>query len=265
MTGSLSEKMVDISQAKILLVDDESEVRLPLTRSLGLLGFYADEANSGQEGLEKLKREGYDVMVLDLRMPGMDGVETMHRALEISPDLIVIILTGHATLNSAIAAVKAGAADYLCKPVSIHNLAEAISRAMEQQFRDTAGSTSPTFTSVEDDETLMCGPVTLNKGALWVAVESVDNGAQRGPAVKVTVSEAKVLACLMTHPNQTLTCEQLAQAALGYEVGAVEAQKIIRPHISRLRSKLGSDSLRARLIETIIGKGYVFRPFLDCG
>lgn len=259
-----SEELVDISQAKILLVDDEPEVRLPLTRSLGLLGFYADHAGSGQEGLDKLKQGGYDVLVLDLRMPGMDGVETMHRALDVDPNLIVIILTGHATLNSAIASVKAGAADYLCKPVSIHDLAEAISKALEKrsQERDSA-ALSPAAISEGNEGTLMCGPVALNKGALWVAVDSMDNGTQRGPAVKVTTSEARVLAYLMMHPNQTLTCRELAQAALGYEVGAVEAQKIIRPHISRLRSKLGDDGLRARLIETVIGKGYVFHPFLN--
>ncbi len=197
-----SEEQVDTTQIKILLVDDEVEVRLPLTRSLSLLGFYADHAGSGQEGLDKLKQGRHNVMVLDLWMPGMDGVETMHRALDIDPNLIVIILTGHATLNSAIAAVKAGAADYLCKPVSIHDLADAISKALKKRDREMDSTfSSPASVPAWSDGTLKCGPVILNKEALWVAVDALGNGSH----VQITTSEARVLAYLMSNPNQILT------------------------------------------------------------
>ncbi|HDQ72073.1 MAG TPA: response regulator transcription factor [Chloroflexi bacterium] len=246
----------DTSKARVLLVDDEAHVCSALTRSLTLLGFQTDQASSGQEGLDKLKREDYDVMVLDIRMPGMDGVETMRRALAIYPDLIIIILTGHASLNSAIAAVKAGAADYLHKPVSIYDLAAAISRALERRSPEVKrGFSYLTYTS-GGCNMLACGSITLNKDALWVLVDGVSDEAP----VKITASEAEVLACLMTHPNHVLSCRELARAALGYDVCIHEARKIVRPHISRLRSKLGEEGRCSDVIETIVGKGYLFRP-----
>ncbi len=121
--------------ALVLVVDDEPNVCSALTRSLTLSGYRADAASSGHQALGLLQRTPYDLMLLDLRMPGMDGVEVMQRAREVRPDLLIIVLTGHATLESAITAVESHATDYLLKPVSLHDVATAVATALLQRAK----------------------------------------------------------------------------------------------------------------------------------
>ncbi|MGQ9804350.1 MAG: response regulator [Anaerolineae bacterium] len=117
-------------QARILIVEDEPTTLAALTRTLSLKGYLADGVPTGQEALIRLNAAPYDVMILDLRLPDINGIEVLERARQLHPDLLVIILTAYASLESAIAAVKAGAMDYLLKPYSIHALDEAIAKAL---------------------------------------------------------------------------------------------------------------------------------------
>ena len=122
----------DGQPARVLVVDDELLIRSGLAQALSLSGYAADVADCGEQALAKLALASYDVMVLDLQMPGIHGVEVMHRAHAMWPQLSIIILTGHATLGSAISAVKSEAADYLLKPVSVHQVIETITRVHHQ-------------------------------------------------------------------------------------------------------------------------------------
>jgi two-component system KDP operon response regulator KdpE len=181
----------------------------------------------------------------------MDGVEVMSRACQLYPDLCVIILTGHAALESAIAAVRSRAADYLLKPASVHDIAAAIDRALQQRVQKEPVRT-PTLGRFP-----RAGPVTLDRERHLAIVATGDAG---NLIVKLTASESALLAQIMRHPNTTFSCHELAQTALGYDVGAREARGIIRPHISRLRKKIEPDPGRPRLIRTAPGKGYFFAP-----
>ncbi len=238
-------------EARVLVVDDEAEVRSVLARFLDLLGYCVEEASSGHQALEMLERTSYGVMVLDIRMPGMDGVEVMHRARQMRPDLPIIFLTGHATLESAIAAVKSRATDYLLKPVSIHDLGTAVAGALEQRARRERPRvlTSQRFLHV--------GPVTLDRGR-DVVIVARDNDADI--RIELTTSEVALLVHLMQRPGIVFSCRELAWVALGYDVNEREAQSIIRPHISRLRKKIESDPANPRLIRTVLSKGYLFAP-----
>jgi DNA-binding response OmpR family regulator len=240
-----------IPEARVLVVDDETHVRSALARSLTLTGYYADEAASGYHALEMLGRTSYDAMVLDIRMPGMDGVEVMSRACQLYPDLCIIILTGHAALESAIAAVKSHAADYLLKPASVRDIAAAIHRALQQRTQKEQAQ-MPTL-----ERFLRAGPVTLDQERRLAIVATGDAG---GLTVKLTVSESALLARMIQRPNTVFSCHELAQTALGYDVSEQDAPGIIRPHIFRLRKKIESDPDRPRLIRTVPGKGYLFAP-----
>ena len=125
-----------IPQARILVVDDEPTTRSAITRALALMGYRVDEAASGSQALAKLGLTPYDLMLLDLRMPGMDGVEVMKWVEEAQPGLLVIVLTAYASLESAIEAVRAGAANYLLKPCSIRDIGAAIARALRRRQKD---------------------------------------------------------------------------------------------------------------------------------
>jgi len=262
-------------ETRVLVVDDELHVRTALACSLTLLGYRTDTAGSGYQALKMLKLVPYDVMVLDIRMPGMDGIEVMRRTCQMCPDLLIIVLTGHATLESAIAAVKSGAVDYLLKPAGIHDIDAAITRALQQRAETLHGQCSPRAMDPALDETrqeataeppptltaecfLRAGPVTLYQDRCLAVV--AQTGGTGDSNAKLTASETALLAHLIQHPDTVLSCHELARSALGYEVSKREAQNIVRPHISRLRKKIEPDPAHPLLIRTIVGKGYFFAP-----
>lgn len=247
------ESLHPILPARILVVDDEAMPRMTVTRALNLMGYKADQAASGAEALSKLSGRYYDLMLLDLRMPGVDGVEVMRQASKLCSDTLVIVLTAHATLESAMAAVRFGAVDYLLKPYSLRDTEAAIARALDH--RRHAREPQPGLT----ERFLQRGPVTLDVEKRLAFVASVDGG--RTLQLSLTGHEAALLACLMQSPDTVFSCRDLARSPLGYDVSEREAEDIVRPHISRLRNKVEVNPAHPTLIRTIRGKGYLFAAF----
>ena len=118
-----------MSQSTVLLVDDEEDFVEVLAERLEARGLTVDTAASGELALEKAGKRPFDAIVLDMAMPGMNGIETLQGLLQINPDLQVILLTGRATLGQAVEAMKLGALDFLEKPVDIETLVVKISEA----------------------------------------------------------------------------------------------------------------------------------------
>ena len=268
-----------VPQARVLVVDDEESVRVGLARSLNLLRYSVDVAASGHQALEMLERTPYDVMLLDMRMPGLGGIEVMQRAGRLCADLSIVVLTGHASLQSAIAAVRSDAVDYLLKPASIHELSTAVSKALQrraeklrrqrlirmleqvlEEARRTEGpeTSAGTPPASMPDQFLDAGPVVLDRESGLVVVAGVGDAGDL--SAELTVCEAKLLAYMMQRPDAVLSCRELGRSALGYDVTEKEAQGIVRPHISRLRKKIEPGSAGPRLIRTIFGHGYRFAP-----
>jgi DNA-binding NtrC family response regulator len=120
-----------MAKGKVLVVDDEIEFSDIIAERLRSRDFEVDTAESGEAGLEQVKSQEYDAIVLDLAMPGMDGIETMERMLEHDGKLQIIILTGHGSVEKGVQAVKKGAVDFLEKPADIEELAGKVSKAQE--------------------------------------------------------------------------------------------------------------------------------------
>lgn len=114
---------------KVLLVDDEQDFVEPLSERLSTRGFSTGVAFSGEEALTRVKDADWDVIVLDVLMPGMDGTETLREIKNMKPLIEVIMLTGHATVESAIEGMKLGAYDYLMKPTELKDLIAKIEKA----------------------------------------------------------------------------------------------------------------------------------------
>jgi DNA-binding NtrC family response regulator len=114
---------------KVLLVDDEEEFTSLLSERMKTRGFDVDVTNSGIKALERIDEKVYDAIILDLYMPEMDGIETLKRLLKKNPDLQIIFLTGHATLEKGIEAVKLGAREFMEKPVDMDKLIEKVNDA----------------------------------------------------------------------------------------------------------------------------------------
>jgi DNA-binding NtrC family response regulator len=118
---------------RILIVDDEERFRQTLAKLLTVRGLDVTTLGSGQEALDALGQGEFDVMVLDVRMPGMNGIETLAKVKKLNPMVEVIILTGHASVDAAVDIMKLGGYDYLLKPASIEELMDKIEAAFERK------------------------------------------------------------------------------------------------------------------------------------
>jgi FixJ family two-component response regulator len=120
----------------ILIVDDEKNIRLTLSQALETLAAEIDTAATGEEALTKLKEKEFGLILLDIRMPGMDGMEVLHRLREIRPDIRIIMITAYGTIESAVEAMKLGAVDFLQKPFDPEEIRELVSRVMDRDKLD---------------------------------------------------------------------------------------------------------------------------------
>ena len=118
--------------SNILIVDDEKAIRKTLGEILSYEGYKIDEAGDGEEGLKKFKEKTYDVVLCDIKMPKIDGIEFLDKAGEINPDVPVIMISGHGTIETAVEAVKKGAYDYVSKPPDLNRLLITIRNAMDK-------------------------------------------------------------------------------------------------------------------------------------
>lgn len=118
---------------RVLVVDDELGIREGCRRVLTPQGFEVDVAENGPAGLHKLRESRYDILLLDIMMPGMSGMEVLRQARQIDPDLICIIITGYATVDLAVQAIREGAHDFIAKPFSADLLLQVINRELERR------------------------------------------------------------------------------------------------------------------------------------
>ncbi|MBI2480183.1 MAG: sigma-54-dependent Fis family transcriptional regulator [Planctomycetia bacterium] len=120
-----------MKQRKILVVDDEKNIRLMLSQALASNTTIIETAINGEEALQKLEQSGYDLLLLDLRMPGMDGVQVLRQVHAEHPKLPVILLTAHGTVETAVEAMQSGAVNFLQKPFSPREIREAVDKALQ--------------------------------------------------------------------------------------------------------------------------------------
>jgi DNA-binding response OmpR family regulator len=254
-------------KGNILVVDDEANARKSLAEILRLENYQVTTAENGEAAIQHLENETFDLMLLDIKMPGKDGVEVMRQTVEIAPQTKVILLTAHGSMESAISAVRQGAHDYLLKPASPNEILSSVNRAMSdqsetdrrwrlieqmeaslQQLKDVEGieQATPTMSSV----------VTLNDG-IKVDLErrEIWQGETR---VTLTPTEGKLMRVLLENRGRVLSHRELVLLVQGYKTTDWEAPEILRPLVSRLRRKLARFPSGKRWISNIRGTGYVF-------
>jgi len=261
-------------RARLLIVDDEPNIRDTFAAALQMLGYAAETACSGSAALAALQHGAFDLMLLDLKMPAMDGIEVMRQASARYPRLLIIILTGHATLASAISAVQSGAVDYLLKPLGIAEIAQAIARALEQRAATTrrdqlirqaldALHAAEQTSALSADASAPVAPPTCAERVRQVGTLTLD--CQKRLCVVhafpprtlyLTEGETAILAALMARPRVVQTCRELARAAWQYELDELQAISLVRPYIFRLRQKLETTNQQPPYIQTMRGHGY---------
>ena len=226
-----------MNAANILVVDDEPQIRRVLRSTLTTQGYVITEAKTGEEALEALRKERPDLVLLDMNMPGMGGIETC-REIRGASDAPIIMLTVRNAERDKVAALDAGADDYVVKPFGIEELLARIRAALR---RYAPGDALPPFVSKD---------LKIDFEARQVTV-----GDRH---VHLTPKEYDVLKHLVANQGKPLTHRRLLQAVWGPDYG--EETESLRVVINQLRKKLEADPARPKYIVTELWVGYRFQP-----
>lgn len=232
--------------AHILIVDDENTLRYFLKRTLEAEGYQVSEAADGQAALDLLERETFDLALIDLRMAGVDGLQVMRQFRQQSPETQIIIVTGYASVPSAVEALRHGAHDYLTKPFHTEELLVSVADGLAQRHAQAPTPTTP------PQAKLTYGDLTLDY--------SLHQVIRQGQVLDLTPTEFDLLACLMEFPNTALDSVTVLKQIRGYEATESEARAIVRVHVHRLRQKLEPDPSQPSYVVTVAGGRYVFTP-----
>ena len=261
--------------ARLLIVDDDDQVRRSIVRFLQLKGYTVDQAGSGEEALKLLAVGQYDLMTVDLVLPGLSGTEIMRRAREQYRDLMIVVLTAHASAESAIAAVKLNAVDYLLKPCKSEDLHLVIAKALEeraqqlrqQQLLAMIGNVMDALREPASSTPLLATTLPSAPSSVTSSILELDHSkrlavlhTQPPRTIELTESEVSILVALMDKPNEVVSVNQLAKS-VGYDgMDKWTVENVIRSVVFRLRQKLEAGPNAPQLIRTVRGRGYFFSP-----
>jgi two-component system KDP operon response regulator KdpE len=224
--------------ARILVVDDEPQIRRVIKHTLAAQSYLVTEARSGEQALEKLRLQKQDLVLLDVNMPGMGGLETC-RAIRSDSDVAVIMLTVRNTDKDKVEALDAGADDYVTKPFSTPELLARIRAALRRT------------------------PLTPFIGPQRMTLEDVEIDFQTRHVVaadrqaRLTPKEFELLRYLVTHPNQAIGHRELLQSVWGQEYG--DEVEYLRVFVNQLRKKIEPDPSSPRYLLTEPWVGYRFQ------
>jgi len=234
----------DTLTQSILVVDADARLRSLLQRFLEDDGFVVRTAHDGSQMDKLMQRELFSLVVLDLMLPGEDGISICKRLREDNADIPIIMLTAKGGDADRIAGLEAGADDYLPKPFNPKELLARIKAVLRRQNRELPGAPSHQLEVVE------FGPWTLDLSTRTLKRD--------GNVVTLATGEFSVLKALVQHPREPLTRDKLMNLARGREWGAME--RSIDVQVSRLRRLIEDNPSQARYIQTVWGVGYVFVP-----
>ncbi|MEN9936357.1 MAG: hypothetical protein RLZZ387_2936 [Chloroflexota bacterium] len=255
--------------AKILVVDDERPVRMMLEAALRAQSYRVECAVSGSDAKEQLAQEEFDVVLLDLQLGDMDGIEVLREIKSRWPATEVILLTAHGSINSAIAALRHGAFDYLLKPAQVYDIRDRVERGLEQrrvamQRTELLQRISESARALGMIETGSAVPVpSTSSDQIEVGPLTLDlrrHSARLGNStLALTRTEFALLTALAQQPDTALSYGTLSEAVYGRAQPEDEARALLRPHIARLRHKLESTGIGGIALVSIRSMGYMLQ------
>lgn len=254
-------------KGRILIVDDEEPARKSLMDILRLEGYQVTAAGDGAKALHLLAEEPFDLMLLDLKMPGMSGLEVLDQARTAAPETKVIMLTAHGSLESAIQALRRDAHDYILKPAKPQEIMASVARALTE--RADAERTRRLIEQVESTIQQLknvSGLETNPEPALGTVMLSADvqvdlerrEISSSDETITLTPTEGKLMKVMIENRGRVLSHRELVLLVQGYQTTDWEAPEIMRPLVSRLRRKLAQFEGGEDWIANVRGTGYVF-------
>lgn len=223
---------------RVLIVDDEPAIRRALRPPLTEMGLEVSEASRGEIALEMLRAEPFDVVLLDMNMPGIGGLETLRRIRAASARLPVLMLTVRDTEDEKVHALELGADDYVTKPFSVRELVARIRATVRRVHQPQR----------PDDAPIEIGEIRLNPARRLVT--------KRGQPIHLTRKEFDILHCLMSRAGRVVTYARLLTAVWGAECR--EEVEYLRTFVRQLRKKIEDDPAHPVYLLTDIYVGYRF-------
>ena len=226
--------------SKILIIEDEEKIARFVELELSHEGYETDKATNGREGLEKIESGGYDLVILDIMLPELNGIEVLRRARR-TTDVPVILLTARDSVTDKVSGLDMGANDYITKPFAIEELLARIRAILRSS--EKAAEKAPEQTEKEEDGSILsCSGVEMNTDSHEVTYN--------GQPVELTNREFILLRTLMENKNVAMTREKLLCDAWGYDYYG--ETNIIDVYVRYIRHKTSDD-----VIKTIRGVGYI--------
>jgi DNA-binding response OmpR family regulator len=236
-------------KSNILVVDDEPVARQSLTDILKLEGYLVNSAPNGQAAVEYIRTHPVDLMIVDLRMPGMDGLEVVQVVNQVSPETEVILLTAFGSTESAVQALRLRIHDYLLKPASPAQIIASVKKGLTRR-------TARTKTAVVADSDEAVEIFSLKDGT------SVDLSRRqikhKAKVEHLTPAEGRLLRILMENEGKVYSHRELVLLVQGYDTSQREAPEILRPLVSRLRHKLEQFPALSESVVSVRGTGYFY-------
>nr|WP_226363653.1 response regulator transcription factor [Pseudonocardia abyssalis] len=229
--------MTDRTQARVLVVDDDERVRTVVSWQLEADGYLVDEAPDGAAALARIADARPDLVVLDLSMPGVGGLDVLRRVRDGDGSLPVIVLSGRSGETDRIVGLDLGADDYLVKPFSPGELAARVRSVMRRSGRSAPGA----------------------RGGGLVVDPATRDVVADGRTVDLTAREFDLLAFLVQHPRQVFSRAQLLKQVWRSDPGW-QGEATVTEHVHRLRHKIESDPAHPRRLRTVRGVGYQLEP-----
>ncbi len=237
-----------MDKGAVLIIDDEDTIRTTLSDVLLLEGYAVMSAENGEAGVELALRMPFDVVILDLKMPGMNGIEVLRRVFEGAPDIRVILITAYGSMDTAIEAIHYRVFEYLLKPVNPEQVIQMVERAIADKRAN--------LLAASDKGLAQHGKVYYLSNQIVV-----DCNKRRiswgGELLQLSPSEARLLEIFFQRMDEVITHSELVFLIQGYNVSPDDAAKILRPIVSRLRQKLDSLPGAALKIKSVRGAGYM--------
>jgi two-component system, OmpR family, KDP operon response regulator KdpE len=226
-----------MNSSRILVVDDEPQLRRALRSTLSALGFVVADAESGEAALEKVRGENFDLILLDINLPGLSGLETC-RAIRARSDVSILMLTVRDRAEDKIEALDAGADGYVTKPFDVNELLARIRATLRRAPVSPLG----------EARILRLDGLEINFRDRQVRVQ--------GRVTRLTPTELDLLHYFVTHPNAVLHHDKILQAVWGPDYG--DEVEYLRVYVNQLRKKIEPDPARPRFIVTEPWLGYRF-------
>jgi DNA-binding response OmpR family regulator len=233
----------------ILVVDDEPVARQSLSDILRLEGHTVFAVANGEQAVEHVRNHSVDLIVLDLKMPGMNGLDVVQVVNQLAPDTEIILLTAFGSMESAVEALRQRVHDYLLKPASPTQILESVKRGLERREvrlkqKESKEAEAAVFATSDGTE-----------------VDLLRRVVQRGNQLEsLTPAEGHLLKVFLENTGKVYSHRELVLLVQGYDVSQREAQEILRPLVSRLRHKLEPFPTLFNRIVSVRGTGYVFEP-----